>query len=69
MDRLTKVFNFLSGRRKDDLRKMRRSWGLRSAGNKKDLIFRVLLFLKNCDDRHLGVSSEMSTNFALSQLR
>ena len=62
MESLTNIFNVLSGIHTDDLRKMEGFWGLRSAGNKKNLIFRVYLFFEDFNNRHLDVSSKMYTN-------
>lgn len=41
---------------------MGRLWRLRSAGNKTDLVYRVFVFLKDCNERCVDVCGKMATN-------
>lgn len=59
---LTKVFTFLSGLRKDVLRKIGRQWGRRATGNKDALLYRNFLFLKECNDGKKSIDTKMSSN-------
>lgn len=59
---LQKVYTFLASQKKDVLRKVGRVWGLRSSGNKQDLIYRAFWFLKDCQSRNLNIFGKLAAN-------
>ena len=59
---ITKVYTFLSSQKKDELRKLGRVWGCRTARNKSELIYRAFLFLKECYHKRLDIREIMESN-------
>ena len=59
---ITKVYTFLSSQKKEELRKLGRVWGCRTAGNTSEQIYRAFLFLKECYHKRLDIREIMESS-------